>query len=54
MVFLDMGRPMPNGSPALFKSRHHPLGERVEGMWKDLVCQGWKKFPAVWGADAEL
>ena len=52
-VFVDMGRPMPDGSPALLKTRQHLRREQAEGMWKDLVRKGWKKVPAVWGADAE-
>ena len=52
-VFVDMGRPMPNGSPALLKTRQHLLREQAEGMWKDLVRKGWKQVPAVCGAVAE-
>ena len=53
-VFVDKGRAMPDGSPALLKTRKHLRRERAEGMWKDLVRKGWEKVPAVWGADAEL
>ena len=53
MVFVDMGRGMPDGSPALLKTRQHLRREQAEGMWKDLVRKGWKKVPAVWGLDAE-
>ena len=52
-VFVDMGRPMSDGSPALLKTRQHMRREKAESMWKDLVRKGWKKVPAVWGADAE-
>ena len=52
-VFVDKGRAMPDGSPALLKTRKHLRRERAEGMWKDLVRKGWEKVPAVWGADAE-
>jgi len=51
-VFVDMGRPMPDGSPALLKTRRHLRREQAEGMWKDLVRQGWKQVPAAWGPDA--
>ena len=44
---------MPDGSPALLKTRQHLRREQAEGMWKDLVRKGWKKVPAVWGLDAE-
>ena len=53
-VFVDMGRPMLDGSPALLKTRQHLRREQAEGMWKDLVRKGWEKVPAVWGVDAEL
>ena len=52
-VFVDMGRQMSDGSPALLKTRQHLLREQAEGMWKDLVRKGWKQVPAVWGPDAE-
>ena len=52
-VFVDMGRGMPDGSPALLKTRQHLRREQAEGMWKDLVRKGWEKVPAVWGANAE-
>ena len=52
-VFVDMGRGMPDGSPALLKTRQHVRREQAEVMWKDLVRKGWEKVPAVWGANAE-
>ena len=52
-VFVDKGREMADGSPALLKTRQYVSRELAEGMWKDLVRQGWQKVPAVWGADAE-
>ena len=52
-VFVDIGRPMPDGSPALLKTRQYLRREQAEGMWKDLVRKGWEKVPAVWGANAE-
>ena len=53
-VFVDMGLPMSDGSPALLKTLQHLLREQAEGMLKDLVRKGWKQVPAVWGPDAEL
>ncbi|WP_083756082.1 DUF1651 domain-containing protein [Synechococcus sp. CC9311] len=44
---------MPDGSPALLKIRKHLRREQAEGMWRDLLRNGWQKVPAVWGADAE-
>ena len=52
-VFVDKGRAMPDGSPALLKTRKHLRREKAEVMWKDLVRKGWEKVPAVWGVDAE-
>ena len=40
LPFVDKGRAMPDGSPALLKTRKHLKGEKVEGMWKDLVRKG--------------
>lgn len=52
-VFVDKGRAMPDGSPALLKTRQYLRRRTAEGMWKDLVRSGWQKVPAVWCADAE-
>ena len=52
-VFVDMGRGMSDGSPALLKTRQHLRREQAEGMWKDLLRMGWERVPAVWGANAE-
>jgi len=52
-VFADRGRAMPDGSPALLKTRQYLRRGKAEGMWKDLVRKGWQKVPAVWGVDAE-
>lgn len=52
-VFVDMGRPMPDGSPALLKTRQHLRRDDAEVLWKNLLRSGFQKVPAVWGADAE-
>ena len=52
-VFVDMGRPMPDGSPALLKTRQHLRREIPEGLCKNLLRKGFKRVPAVWGPDAE-
>ena len=50
---MDRGRAMPDGSPALLKTRQYLRRGAAEGMWRDLVRKGWEKIPAVWGAEAE-
>jgi hypothetical protein len=52
-VFVDMGRPMPDGSPALLKTRQHLRRDDAETLWKNLLGYGFKRVPAVWGPDAE-
>ena len=52
-VFVDKGHAMPDGSPALLKTRQYLRRGAAEGMWKDLVRKGWENVPAVWGVDAE-
>ena len=52
-LFVDMGKAMPDGSPALLKTRQHLRREEAEGMWKDLVRKGWVKVSPLWGAHAE-
>lgn len=52
-VFVDKGRAMPDGSPALLKTRKHLRREDAEVLWKDLVRNGSKGVPAVWGVHAE-
>ena len=37
MVFVDMGRAMPDGSPALLKSRKRPHKDQAQQLWRDLV-----------------
>ena len=52
-VFVDMGRPMTDGSLALLKTRKHLRREKAEAFWKNLLSFGWEKVPPVWGPDAE-
>ena len=40
-VFVDMGRGMPNGEPALLKSRRYLRLEDAMTLWKDLRSYGW-------------
>ncbi|MDC0261223.1 DUF1651 domain-containing protein [Synechococcus sp. AH-551-N17] len=52
-IFIDDGRPMPDGSPALLKCRRHISRDRAEQLWKELRKQGWKQVEPVWGTSAE-
>ena len=52
-VFVDMGRPMPDGSPALLKTRQYLRRDDAETLWKNLLRSGFQKVPAVWGPETE-
>ena len=52
-VFVDVGRLMSDGSPALLKTRQHLRRDDAEVLWKNFLRSGFQKVPAVWGADAE-
>ena len=52
-VFVDLGRAMPDGSPALLKSRQHLRRGDAQKMWRELLQKGWKPRNAVWGPDAD-
>ena len=52
-VFIDDGRGMPNGEPALLKRRCHIRREEAEKIWKNLRKQGWKQISPVWGEDVD-
>ena len=54
MVFVDLGRGMPEGQPALLKSRQHLRREVAEQRWRDLRRAGWSATAPVWGTDVEL
>ena len=53
MVFVDKGRSMGDGTPALLKSREHLHRDQAQRLWKDLVKGGYRCVPALWGAGAE-
>ena len=53
-VFVDKGMGMPDGSPALLKTRQHLRRGDAEAMWKSLVKQGWKASEPLWGASADV
>ncbi len=48
-VFVDMCRPMPDGSPALLKTREHMRREQAESMWKYLVRRGGRNALFLYG-----
>ena len=43
-VFVDMGRAMSDGSPALLKTRQHIRREQAEGMWRTCCVRGGSRF----------
>ncbi len=48
-----MGRPMPDGSPALLKTREHLRRDDIRSLLKELVRKDWEKVPAVWGPESQ-
>ena len=44
---------MPNGEPALLKSRRHLRLDEATLLWMQLRSYGWQVTAPVWGADAE-
>jgi len=52
-VFVDMGRPMPDGSSAFLKTRQCFRREEAEVLWRNLLRSGFQRFSAVWGCNAE-
>ena len=48
-VFVDDGRGMPHGEPALLKRRQHLRREQAEQLWKALLREGWRPTKPVWG-----
>ncbi|WP_392351741.1 DUF1651 domain-containing protein [Parasynechococcus sp.] len=52
-VFVDYGRPMPEGQPALLKSRRHLHRADAEALWKALMGSGWTSTVPLWGVDVE-
>ena len=52
-VFVDTGRPMPDGQPALLKSRRHLHRQDAVALWQALMRSGWTATAPLWGGDAE-
>ena len=53
-VFVDMGRSMPDGEPALLKSRRYLQIEDAKGLWKQLPSKSWQQTAPVWGKDVDV
>ena len=52
-VFVDEGRDMPNGEPALLKRRQCLRHEQAAQLWKALRRQGWRQAQPLWGPSCE-
>ena len=52
-IFIDIGRGMPDGSPAQLKSRGYLRRKEAEALWKSLHKGGWKEASPAWGVNAE-
>ena len=52
-VFVDHGREMPNGEPALLKRREYLRRDAAEQRWKELLRLGWSTTGPAWGAEVE-
>ena len=48
-VFFDYGRGMPDGQPALLKSRRHLSKSEAVALWNALRGSGWVKTSSAWG-----
>ena len=53
MVFVDMGREMPQGEPPLLKTRERVHKDAAAKKWISLQKSGWKRVDPLWGASAE-
>ncbi len=52
-VFMDKGKSMNDGSPALLKSRRHLPKRAARKIWNGLQAGGWKVVDPQWGLDLE-
>ena len=52
-VFVDYGRGMPDGQPALLKNRRHLHQSDAVALWKALRSSGWTATEPVWGIEVE-
>ena len=53
MVFVGMGREMPQGEPPLLKTRQHIHKQTAKEKWVSLIGSGWKRTDPLWGPAAE-
>ena len=53
LVFVDHGREMPNGEPALLKRREYLRRDAAEQRWKELLRLGGAPTDPAWGAEVE-
>ena len=51
--FMDKGRAMPDGSPALLKSRRYLAKYDALELWIHLQENGWSTVDPQWGADLD-
>ena len=49
-----MGRSMPDGEPALLKSRRYLRLEDAKALWKQLRSYSWQQTAPVWGKDVDV
>ena len=49
MVFVDMGREMPDGEPPLLKRRERINKNAATKKWVSLIRSGWKRTDPLWG-----
>ena len=52
-VFMDKGRAMPDGSPALLKSRSYLSKTDATEIWKKLILDGWRRVQPQWGLNVD-
>ncbi len=52
-VFMDKGKVMNDGSPALLKSRLHLPKSDALMVWETLKLKGWECVEPQWGPDSE-
>ena len=52
-IFVDHGRGMPNGEPALLKRREYLRRDEALKRWLVLLECGWSPIDPVWGSELE-
>ena len=54
MLFVDYGKEMPDGQPALLKSRRRLRRPEAVELWRKLRSSGWTICRPLWGTDYEV